>query len=87
MEKPVFTLVWLLLCVFSLKVSGGELGDITYEINNGEVTITDYDEGAKGSILIPPIIEWLPVTSVGVEAFFDCSSLTSIAELRSDSIG
>ncbi|MDB4782998.1 leucine-rich repeat protein [Verrucomicrobiales bacterium] len=42
------------------------------------MTITDCDEAASGTLTIPANIDGKPVTSIGVEAFRDCSSLTSI---------
>ena len=78
MKKPVSNLVWLFLIVCSLQVNGGELGPLTYEIADGQVTITDCDEGAEGELEIPAEIEGAPVTSIETFAFFNCSSLTSI---------
>ncbi|MBT6240312.1 MAG: leucine-rich repeat domain-containing protein, partial [Verrucomicrobia bacterium] len=54
------------------------LGPLTYEIADGQVTITDCDEGAEGELEIPAEIEGAPVTSIGEWAFRSCSSLTSI---------
>lgn len=51
--------------------------DFTYTISNGEVTITGY-KGTDTEVVIPDTIEGLPVTSIGDEAFRDCTSLTSI---------
>jgi len=49
-----------------------------YEIADGQVAITCYDEFAKGKLVIPDEIEGLPVTSIKELAFFDCGSLRSI---------
>ena len=49
-----------------------------YEIADGQVAITYYDEFAKGKLVIPDEIEGLPVTSIKERAFFDCGSLRSI---------
>ena len=54
------------------------LDDLTYTTTDGEVTITDCDESATGELIIPDTIEGNPVTSIGIEAFNNCSSLTSI---------
>ncbi|MBQ7661135.1 MAG: leucine-rich repeat domain-containing protein, partial [Clostridia bacterium] len=59
------------------------LGDVnisvlTYEISDGEVTITDCDTSAAGALIIPAQIEGYPVTSIGENAFWNCSGLTSI---------
>ena len=56
----------------------GILDKLTYEIENGKVTITDCDTSLSGDIVLPSKIEGKPVTSIGNYAFFLCSSLTSI---------
>ena len=78
MSRPFSKLVWLLLCVFSLEISGGELGMLDYEIGDMQVTITDCDNSAEGKLVIPNEIEGLPVTSIGRGAFAYCRDLTSI---------
>ena len=54
------------------------MGPLTYEIADGQVTITDCNGAAKGELEIPAEIEGAPVTSIGEWAFRSCSSLTSI---------
>ncbi len=49
----------------------------TYTTNNGTITITGYT-GSGGAVTIPGTINGLPVTSIGVNAFSNCTSLTSI---------
>ena len=51
---------------------------ITYEIENGEVAITGCDKSISGAHIIPDIIEGYIVTSIGENAFSNCSGLTSI---------
>ena len=55
-------------------------GLYTYEINpdNVSVTITDYPTDATGAIEIPATIDGRSVTSIGDDAFHDCTGLTSI---------
>ncbi|MBQ6266131.1 MAG: leucine-rich repeat protein, partial [Clostridia bacterium] len=55
---------------------GGTYGPLSYEISNGEVTITDCDETISGELVIPDTIEGYPVTSIGDVAFSYCSKLT-----------
>ena len=56
----------------------GILDKLTYEIEDGKVTITDCDTSLSGDIVLPSKIEGKPVTSIGWRAFWYCSSLTSI---------
>ena len=51
---------------------------LTWSTDNGEVTITDCNEGATGELVIPPTIEGNPVTGIGDSAFSGCMSLTNI---------
>lgn len=53
-------------------------GVLTYEISDGEATITDCDESATGELIIPDTLDGCPVTCIGDFAFFKCISLTSI---------
>ena len=47
--------IWLVLVlsVFSSSARAGTLGDLTYEVADGQVTITDCDEAARGDLAIP----------------------------------
>ena len=56
----------------------GILDKLTYEIEDGKVTITGCDTSLSGDIVLPSKIEGKPVTSIGWRAFWYCSSLTSI---------
>ena len=56
----------------------GILDKLTYEIEDGKVTITDCDTSLSGDIVLPSKIEGKPVTSIGGKAFYKCSSLTSV---------
>jgi hypothetical protein len=51
---------------------------LTWTTTDGEVTITDCDEAAAGDLVIPDTIAGYPVTSIGNNAFYDCTSLNSI---------
>ncbi len=69
------------LCVFALLLSSAPLitaADYACTTNNGTITITRYT-GPGGDVAIPGTMDGLPVTSIGVEAFLDNTSLTSLA--------
>ena len=51
---------------------------LTYEIADGEVTITDCDTSVSGELTIPETIEGYPVTCIGFQAFYSCTGLTSV---------
>ena len=53
-------------------------GYYTYTVENGEATITDCDESISGDVVIPDTLGGYPVTSIGYEAFCNCTGLTSI---------
>ena len=75
--KPLQALRALFTCAF-LPLQAASLDDLTYTTTNGEVTITDCDTAATGELVIPNTIDGHPVTSIGEEAFQNCTSLTSI---------
>ena len=58
-------------------IDGEQSGGYKYSVYYGEATITGYS-GSGGSITIPSEIDGYPVTSIGYEAFFHCTSLTSV---------
>ena len=62
-----------------IAVNTADASDLTYKIENGEVTITDCKEDASGELVIPATIEGYPVTSIGDYAFNYCMSLTSVS--------
>ncbi len=51
--------------------------EFNYTINNGTVAITGYT-GPGGAVTIPDWINGLPVTSIGYNAFTDCTRLTNL---------
>ncbi len=53
-------------------------GYYTYEVSNGEVTITDVNTSISGSITIPDTLGGHPVISIGDYAFDSCTALTAI---------
>ena len=53
------------------------LVQVAYTTDNGTITITKYT-GPGGAVTIPDTISGLPITSIGTNAFYDCSGLTSV---------
>jgi len=49
----------------------------SYTTNNSTITITAYT-GSQRAVVIPSTINFLPVTSIGEQAFYYCFSLTSL---------
>lgn len=66
------------LGTFEFKASAAKSGYYTYTVSDGNVTITDVDTSISGDITIPSILGGYTVTSIGVQAFSYCSSLTSV---------
>ncbi len=75
--KPLQALLSLFACAF-LPLHAASLDDLFYTTTDGKVTITDCGNAATGELVIPDTIGGNPVTSIGVSAFFSCTSLTSI---------
>ncbi|MDB4297044.1 leucine-rich repeat domain-containing protein, partial [Akkermansiaceae bacterium] len=71
--------VFLALFAFAfLPLHAASLDDLIYTTTNGKVAITDCDDAATGELVIPATIGGKPVTSIGVGAFYSCTSLTGI---------
>ncbi len=54
------------------------LEHFTYEVKNGEVTVTKVDTAISGNVTIPSELGGLPVVAIGENAFADCAKLTGI---------
>ena len=66
------------LCLlFVIPAKAAQSGDFTYTSTATEVAITGYT-AAGGAVTIPGSIGGLPVTSIGNNAFFNRSGLTSV---------
>ena len=80
LHATIVFLVCLILTstVTSTKANAETFGDLTYEISNGEVSITDC-RTRESSIVIPKTIDGYPVTRIGERVFFWCTSLTNIS--------
>ena len=72
------TLLCICLALLPTEVQAATEGYLTYVITDGEVTITDCDEDAKGKIVIPDTIGGYPVTKIVEFAFSECNELSEI---------
>lgn len=68
----------IMLMLFAVSASAATEGHYTYEVYNGEATITDVDESISGDVTIPSKLGGYPVTTIGDYAFYRCVSLTSV---------
>ena len=78
---PVWLLVIALLCGVT-RAEAFEVDGIYYDLNNEGAVVIRGDTPYSGDVVIPASINYFgdvfPVTSIGVEAFYLCSNLTSI---------
>lgn len=51
---------------------------LSYTVASGEVTISDCNTDADGSVIIPSSIEGMPVVGIKVNAFFACKYIDSV---------
>jgi hypothetical protein len=74
----VKTLTATILPGFAALIAAGMTAEaqFTCTTNNGAITITGYT-GSGGAVTIPNVIDDLPVTDIGTNAFADCS-VTSV---------
>ena len=75
--KATTILAFLFLICAAFPLYAADINDLTYDASGATVTITDCDTAASGALIIPETIEGKPVTSIGEDAFKDCSGLTS----------
>ena len=64
--------------LFSINAKAATSGYYTYYVSGGKATITDVDASISGDITIPSTLGGYPVTAIGYEAFYHCTSLTII---------
>ncbi len=77
MKPPISRHLRILTSLCLTLWGAAQAEDYTYETNNGAIAITKYI-GPGGEVTIPRTITGLPVTSIGNDAFADCTSLTNI---------
>ena len=75
--KLARSIILILLCA-AFVPSVVSADPLTYKIEGETVTVVGCDENASGELVIPSVYNGKPVTSIGDQAFYDCSSLTSV---------
>jgi len=83
-----FAVVIAAFFLLPADVNAATDGYYTYEIANGEATITDVDIAISGDIIVPSTLGGYPVTAIGDYAFSECTlnsieipaSVTSLGE-------
>jgi hypothetical protein len=62
------------------EVSGATVpkDSFTYEIKNGQATLTAVDPAISGQVVIPSAVGEYPLVAIGENAFRDCKNLTGI---------
>lgn len=82
MKRLISGLMALVLCLAVLPVAGSvqaaSSDQLTYQVENGEVTIIRCEYDAYGDLIIPDEIDGDPVTAIGKGAFYECDFLTSV---------
>lgn len=68
----------LVVALLPLNASAGTYDIFTYEIKNGEVTITGCAKNTTGKVVIPDTIEGYPVTAIGEKAFYQQGKITEV---------
>jgi len=61
----------------TFSISGTNI-TLSYTVAGGEVTISDCNTDADGSVIIPSSIEGMPVAGIKVNAFFACKYIDSV---------
>jgi hypothetical protein len=80
MGRKILSIGTCLLCLVALAtpVVAGQFGLFSYEVYNGEITITGYPKDAVGAVEIPAEIEGMPVIAIRDGSFQGCAALTGI---------
>ena len=73
-------LVAVCLVLLPTEAKAASTSDLTFTLNSDgqSYSVTDCNISASGSLVIPATYNGKPVTSIGVDAFRDCTGLTSV---------
>ena len=75
--KLARSIILILLCA-AFVPSVVSADPLNYKVEGETVTVVGCDENASGELVIPSVYNGKPVTSIGDQAFYDCSSLRSV---------
>ena len=81
MKKRIWSLllaVALLVGMIPIRVEAASItsGDYTYQLTDNEATITAAN--VSGEVVIPSHLDGYPVVSIGYEAFYQNTAITSV---------
>jgi len=68
----------ILIVAIPLNANAETQDVLNYEVSNSQATIVKCNQAVKGKLAIPDILGGYPVTSIGEQAFYLCSGLTSV---------
>ena len=76
----LIALICVVVCLLTLPIEADAAtsGYYTYSVSNSEATITGVSTSISGAITIPSTLGGYPVASIGDDAFFKCTRLTSV---------
>ena len=74
----IFLICTFMILALSVTASAETEGYYTYTVSNGKATIIGVSAGISGDRTIPSTLGGYPVTTIGNNAFYNCTSLTSV---------
>ena len=74
----VFVIIATMIPAVAVSAEEYTEGYYTYEVVDGEATITGFDDSYEGELVIPDTLGGCHVVGIGEWAFEDCTGLTSI---------
>jgi len=83
-NEALVNATWHYLCQHEYGDDGicdlcGKTRYYTYEVNDGEATITGAEESVSGNVVIPMMLDGYLVKGIGSDAFKDCTKIVSVS--------